>query len=131
MPTITPSQLPAGGTLANDDIFIVQQGTIVAKVTYASIRQAMLSTLQSYVDQELATEYNGVVQDIASLQNEVSVKAHVDHTHTKDQVGLSLVENIAPLNMPISTAMQDALDLKMDIGDFTAAGLAIAGTRDW
>lgn len=33
---------------------------------------------------------------------------------TKDTVGLSLVQNLAPLDMPISMATQAALDLKMD-----------------
>lgn len=33
---------------------------------------------------------------------------------TKDTVGLGLVQNLAPLDMPISMATQAALDLKMD-----------------
>lgn len=36
------------------------------------------------------------------------------HTLTKSNVGLDNVENIAPVNLPISTATQTALNLKMD-----------------
>ena len=131
MPTITPSQLPASNPLDSADIFIVQQGTVVAKTSYSSLRQNILTVLQAYVAQELASEYTDVTQAIAELNTLLSQKASINHTHTKADVGLSLVENISPMNMPISTAMQNALDLKMSAGDFTATELVVTGTIEW
>lgn len=39
------------------------------------------------------------------------------HSVTKAQVGLGNVDNTSDINKPISTATQDALDLKLDIAD--------------
>lgn len=131
MHTITPSQLPTASSLLDNDVFIVQQGTLVGKTNYSTMRQAIVLAVQAYVNQELTTEYANVISSISSLTNALAQKANSTHTHSKADVGLSLVENIAPLDMPVSNAMQALLDLKMDAANFTATALAISGTRDW
>jgi hypothetical protein len=57
---------------------------------------------------------------------EDKVNSHVadtenPHSVTKSQVGLEKVENLAPAEMPISTATQSALDLKADKTEVTKA----------
>lgn len=57
---------------------------------------------------------------------EDKVNSHVantenPHSVTKSQVGLGKVENLAPAEMPISTATQSALDLKADKTEVTKA----------
>lgn len=57
---------------------------------------------------------------------EDKVNSHVadtenPHSVTKAQVGLGKVENLAPAEMPISTATQSALDLKADKTEVTKA----------
>ncbi|WP_367137915.1 hypothetical protein [Saccharothrix sp. HUAS TT1] len=48
----------------------------------------------------------------AELVTALATKAALSHTHTKDQAGLSNVDNTADLAKPISTATQAALDTK-------------------
>lgn len=49
--------------------------------------------------------------------------AEGDHLHSKDEMGLDQVDNTSDLAKPISTATQDALDLKAGVSDVDA-GLA-------
>lgn len=54
----------------------------------------------------------------------------VGHTHTKAEVGLANVDNTSDLNKPISTATQNALDLKLDDSQAGAFGLTLLGTAN-
>lgn len=60
-------------------------------------------SVKAYVDTGLATKAN---------TTDLNDKADVVHTHTKDQVGLTNVDNTSDANKPISTATQTALDGK-------------------
>lgn len=62
---------------------------------------------------ELATQ-----QEVLDVENKVDdhiADTNNPHEVTKDQVGLGNVDNTSDINKPISTATQDALDLKQDI----------------
>ena len=51
---------------------------------------------------------------ISSIANKPATFPPSAHTHTKDQVGLSDVDNTSDMNKPVSTAQQAALDTKFD-----------------
>lgn len=62
---------------------------------------------------ELATQ-----QEVISVDNKIN--AHIANTEnphevTKAQVGLSNVDNTSDLDKPVSTAQQEALDLKQNV----------------
>ena len=66
-----------------------------------------------------------ITETKTELQNQITsntgnLDAHLKdfnnpHKVTKDQVGLGNVENLAPKDMPVSTAVQDALNSKADL----------------
>jgi len=81
--------------------------------------------LQELIDYVTNSRYNDISAINAINGSLVTIDTNIDnadttlqskedtlHTHTKDQVGLSNVENLTPPNMPISNATQLALDLK-------------------
>src|SRR5574343_235017 len=55
---------------------------------------------------------------------------HSQVTHNKTLVGLGNVDNTSDANKPVSTAQQTALNLKLNIADFTKAGLGISNVED-
>lgn len=64
--------------------------------------------------------------DIRLDNLEVGLQAHIDdlanpHQVTKDQVGLSNVDNTSDANKPVSTAQQAALDLKLNKTDYSVS----------
>lgn len=61
---------------------------------------------------ELATQ-----QEVLDVENKVDdhiADTNNPHEVTKDQVGLGNVDNTSDMDKPVSTATQDALDLKQD-----------------
>lgn len=72
----------------------------------------------SAATKELITETKNELEKIIN-QGNTNLSAHIKdynnpHQVTKEQIGLGNVENIAPEDMPISNATQDALDNKVD-----------------
>ena len=72
----------------------------------------------SAATKELITETKNELEKIIN-QGNTDLSAHIKdynnpHQVTKEQIGLGNVENIAPEDMPISNATQDALDNKVD-----------------
>ena len=62
---------------------------------------------------ELATQ-----QEVLDVENKVDdhiADTNNPHEVTKDQVGLGNVDNTSDMDKPVSTATQDALDLKQDV----------------
>lgn len=98
----------------------------VGTPTYvANAISGLKSEIDPFPQYTTAAEVDTVVQPkFTQIDAAIATKApltHVsDHTNphgvTKAQVQLGNVENIAPLDMPVSTAMQAALDTKTDIG---------------
>lgn len=118
MPNITPSQLPLlGGPITDNAIFIVQQGGIVAKVPFSALHAIVKTALESYIDSQFQSTYSDVQSSISALVSQLGQKADTVHTHGPSGVGLGNVENIAPLDMPISIALQEALDDKVNVGE--------------
>jgi hypothetical protein len=115
---VTPSQLPVlPGAITDDAILIVQHGGVVAQTTVLSLYNTVKTTLEAYVDQQLQAEYSHVIASITELTELANTKAPMAHNHTAADLGLDKVQNISPLDMPISTATQTALDNKVDIDE--------------
>lgn len=89
------------------------------------------SNLRDYVDSQDTSLQNeiGVLSNLSTEnksnlvsainENKDSIDAHIadtnnPHSVTKDQVGLGNVDNTSDLDKPISTATQNALNLKLD-----------------
>ena len=128
----TPSQLDTlsqhGETLSDQSIFIVQQGAVVGKVTFGELVDTIMPVLETFVTDTIANDYIAVQASIDSLTTSIANKAASNHTHTKADIGLSNVANTAPLDLPISTAVQDALDLKANLDAVVGETLLVAGT---
>ena len=119
MPNITPTQLPLLADPLNDNaIFIVQQDGVVAKVPFSALHAIVRGALEQYIVSRFQSTYAGVQNTISGLTDALSQKSPINHSHTPSQVGLSNVQNIAPENMPISIAVQEALDAKVDNDTF-------------
>ena len=109
MSTILPINLPNATSLSATDLFIVQQGTLVLKLHYSTLQAALVTTTHAYVDNVIGSVYGSVLNQITALQTSLNSKAAADHIHTKAEIGLGEVENLAPLDLPLSTALIDAL----------------------
>jgi len=139
MPQLKPSELitaaDAGVTLDDTAIVVVDQSDFVFNTSLGELIDLLdsyiLTDINTLVDSSAAT----LQTNIDALVAQLASKADDPHTHTKDQVGLSNVENLSPADMPISDATQSALDLKLNIADYvvptTALSLLIADTADW
>lgn len=92
----TGTQLPA--TIAQDP---TNRFVTDAWITYWNAKEEAIGTKGSAFNKDFGTSAGEVSEG--------------DHTHTKDQVGLSLVTNAVSEDLPISDDTQDALDLKADI----------------
>lgn len=69
---------------------------------------------QVLLDQKAGISHTHAVANIVGLKAALDQKSPVIHTHTPSQVGLGLVKNISPEDMPISRATANALDQKAD-----------------
>lgn len=86
----------------------------------ADTRADEITRVEGLISDE-ETRAKGVEQDLASSidSNHQAISNHVSdknnpHEVTKTQVGLGNVENLAPADMPVSTATQTALNTKVD-----------------
>lgn len=71
-------------------------------------------------DTNLTNIENGVNGNETAVNSHVNDKAN-PHEVTMAKLGFPLIQNIAPLDMPISTNMQDALDgIQLDLDTFKA-----------
>ena len=86
------------------------------KLTVAELRAAVLASVTANVA-TIETTVDTEWRDPLTLLTQQSLElADAGHTHTKADIGLSNVANLAPLDLPVSTAVQDALDFKLDDG---------------
>ena len=116
--------------LSNAALFIVEQDNIVGKTTLYDIASLIMETIEGYVDDQFSTTYLTVQQTITSLTSQLQSKAEIGHTHLPASVGLGNVQNISPEDMPVSTALQLALNDKQDIGIVEATAIVI-NTPEW
>lgn len=140
MPTtpVTPGQLATLAnlslTLLDTDILVIQQGGIVVGATVAELSDVISAGVTADVQLAIDVVATDLDTQLTALLTALAGKADANHAHTPASVGLGNVANLAPADLPISTAMQEALDLKLNISDFTAAASAESlnlGTQDW
>lgn len=112
-----------------------------------------VANLQTTLDGKAATSHTHAVSDTTGLQTALDGKAATSHTHTASQisdstttgrsvltaadaaaartaVGLGNVNNTSDASKPISTAVQTALDGKLNTTDFGAKVILINTTSD-
>jgi hypothetical protein len=70
-------------------------------------------------------DVTGLATDLAGKATTTALTTHTSnttnpHAVTQAQVGLGNVSNLAPADLPVSTATQTALGLKLDSADFNA-----------
>ena len=98
--------------VAGDNVTISVDNVISAKDTTYLKATTSVDGLMSKEDK---TKINSLVNyDDTEIKELVNGKASTAHTHIKSEVGLGNVDNISDLDKPISTATQNALDLKAD-----------------
>jgi hypothetical protein len=99
--------LPTGGTA----------GQYLRKISSTDFEAEWANVAMSEIA-GLDTALINLATDIATAQSTIDTHAaRTDNPHstTKSQVGLSNVDNTSDINKPVSTAQQNALDLKQDI----------------
>ena len=111
--------------VTNDDVV----NTYKELIDYAAKHGPEFTELVGKVD-TINTHVGEVETDLSSYKTDVSeqftevdatIESHVNsinnpHGVTKEQIGLSNVDDTSDMDKPISTAMQEALDLKTDVG---------------
>lgn len=109
-------------------------GRMDAEVATATSATAGIAKLYNEVG---ANEDGAITQKAASVAINAVQSGLTSHTSntsnphnvTKAQVGLDQVENLAPANLPISTATQSALDLKAPLDSPAFTGTATIGGK--
>ena len=98
---------------------------VLLTVQNGKARKIDLQTLEDTVMTELANN-DALIQQVvtANWQNPIdtitataATKAEQVHTHNLADFGLSLIQNLSPAQMPISTLQQEALDTVMGEDD--------------
>ncbi len=147
------SELPAAGSLTDDDVFILNDASITSKLTYVSLKTA----LSSYISSQNLT-FSGTISfqgtptaptagagtnttQIATTEFVTTAIATNDTSDVKSvngktgtvtidssDVGLENCDNTSDNNKPISTAQANALAVKSNINDPTFTGTPIAPT---
>ena len=92
-------------------------GKGLSEENYTSTEKSKLASITEIFTTALKTAYDSAVTWVTT--NGTNVLNHLTsttnpHNVTKTQVGLGNVDNTSDLNKPISTATQNALDLKLD-----------------
>lgn len=112
---IKPSALPRITTLNEplnaSAIVIVEASGHVLKLTLAEIITYLLVTRFGRSEWPLSL-VDTLPDTLVTLAGEVADKSPILHTHTPASVGLGNVANLAPADLPISLAVQEALDDK-------------------
>lgn len=132
MAILTPDQLPNTTTVADADVFIMQQNNVVGKVNFAVLREVLLAAAKHYIDLEVTFAHDEVATVLTSVNIQLSNKSPMVHTHAPSQVGLGNVANLAPADLPLSDALINALLGKADtIGGGVGTHLEVTGTPAW
>lgn len=100
-----------------------QVGRNTLTITSATISQAGLMSSSDKTKLDGLKDQAGITSDIDAVQT--NLETHINnksnpHEVTKDQVGLSEVNNTSDANKPISTATQNALNSKFNASDGNA-----------
>lgn len=100
-----------------------QIGRNTLTITSATISQAGLMSSSDKTKLDGLKDQAGITSDIDGVQT--NLETHINnksnpHEVTKDQVGLSEVDNTSDANKPISTATQNALNSKFNASDGNA-----------
>lgn len=100
-----------------------QVGRNTLTITSATISQAGLMSSSDKTKLDGLKDQAGITSDIDAVQT--NLETHINnksnpHEVTKDQVGLSEVDNTSDANKPISTATQNALNSKFNASDGNA-----------
>lgn len=100
-----------------------QVGRNTLTVTSATTSQAGLMSSSDKTKLDGLKDQAGITSDIDAVQT--NLETHINnksnpHEVTKDQVGLSEVDNTSDANKPISTATQNALNSKFNASDGNA-----------
>ena len=100
-----------------------QVGRNTLTITSATISQAGLMSSSDKTKLDGLKDQAGITSDIDAVQT--NLETHIinksnPHEVTKDQVGLSEVDNTSDANKPISTATQNALNSKFNASDGNA-----------
>lgn len=120
MPNITIDQLPNANVCDPADLYIVQQGVTVYKITFSSLLDWLTILANNHIDQRIALEANNILNAYNNVSIALTNKANANHTHTPADVGLGNVENIAPEDLPLSNALIAELAKKANITDGVA-----------
>jgi hypothetical protein len=102
---------------------IGQDPWFATREVYDEAIEAAIEAAEAEID--AAQEASGSKADQAALDAHTGDGAN-PHSVTKDQVGLSNVDNTSDAGKPVSTATQTALNLKADQSDMDTAEAAIA-----
>ena len=123
------------GTLVNGDYAFVVTTDQIGNTVYNRYKYTTATTPASWVfeyalnnssftaNQWAAINSNATQELIAKIStNEQNISAHTanrsnPHEVTKAQIGLGNVDNTSDINKPVSTAVQNALDLKANTAD--------------
>lgn len=100
-----------------------QVGRNTLTITSATTSQAGLMSSSDKTKLDGLKDQAGITSDIDAVQT--NLETHINnksnpHEVTKDQVGLSEVDNTSDANKPISTATQNALNSKFNVSDGNA-----------
>lgn len=110
-----------------------QVGRNTLTITSATTSQAGLMSSSDKTKLDGLKDQAGITSDIDAVQT--NLETHINnksnpHEVTKDQVGLSEVDNTSDANKPISTATQNALDSKFNASDGNALKQTIENMPD-
>ena len=127
---VPTSALPA---LAINDVFPVNSQAAMLALTAQRGDVAIRSDITAAFI--LATDSPGTLADWKQLPNPADAVLSVNGQAgivvlAKGDIGLGNVANTAPADLPVSTAQQAALDLKLDLAVIDAAGDLIIGSGD-
>ena len=76
----------------------------------SNINDEMISTLSTYSSNKINSLITGIKYDVSSHESDINNP----HKVTKEQLGLTNVDNTSDMNKPISTAQQAAIDNMVD-----------------
>lgn len=133
-PAIPAAQVASDWNAASGVTAIANKPALAAVATSGAYSD--LSGRPTIPAAQAQTDWNAA-SGISSIANKPSSFPPSTHTHTKDQVGLSNVDNTSDVNKPVSSQQQTALDLKLEktaqaadsarLNGKTEAGLVVSG----
>ena len=122
MPIFTPDQLVTlltNVTLNIASHLVIDQNLTTRHIPISDLREELLSRTMNdnaFFDMQVNARW---ISHLNSISNGLNYVASTGHSHISLQVGLGNVQNIAPADMPISIAVQEALSTKKDISNLS------------